>query len=134
MKQLKTNLAILGLVMVFGGIPLLWNIGFSLITFSPQIFFNSVLIGTITATIGFVIIVLFHSLTLGAGALFLAFGINRIVAGALCPPSPLHFDPYLSHYASHYIAVGYIFIIIGIPLILIAFSNSGKDKSKNGVS
>ena len=122
MKGLKTNLAILGLIMVFGGIPLLWNIGFSLITFSSQIFLNSVLIGTIMATIGFVIIVLFHSLTLGAGALFLAFGINRVVAGALCPPSLLHFDPYLSHYASHYISVGYIFIIIGISLILIAFS------------
>ena len=78
MKEPKTNLAILGLVMVFGGIPVLWNIGFSLITLSPQIFFNSVLIGTIIASVGFVIIVLFHSLTLGAGALFLAFGINRI--------------------------------------------------------
>ncbi len=101
MKGPKTNLAILGLIMVFAGIPLLWNIG---VTLSPQIFFNSVLIGTIIASVGFVIIVLFHSLTLGAGALFLAFGINRIVAGALCPPSPLHFDPYLSHYASdHYI-------------------------------
>jgi hypothetical protein len=115
MKQPKTNLAILGLIMVFGGIPLLWNIGFSLITLSPQIFFNSVLIGMIMASVGFVIIVLFHSLTLGAGALFLAFGINRIVAGALCPQSPLHFDPYLSHYASHYIAVGYIFSICLAP-------------------
>jgi len=109
--------------MVFGGIPLLWNIG---LTLSPQIYFNSVLIGVIVASVGFIIIVLFHSLTLGAGALFLAFGINRVVAGAFYHPSPLHFDPYLSHYASHYIAVGYIFIIIGIPLILIALSNSGK--------
>ncbi len=112
--------------MVFGGIPLLWNIDFSLITLSPQIFFNSVLIGTIMASIGFVIIVLFHSLTLGAGTLFLAFGINRVVAGAFCLPSPLHFDPYLSHYASHYVGVGYIFIIIGIPLILAALFNSSK--------
>ena len=119
MKGPKTNLAILGLIMVFGGIPLLWNIG-SLITLSPQIFFNSILIGTIMATIGFIIIVLFHSLTLGAGSLFLAFGINRVVAGAFYHPSPLH--PYLSHYAYHYMAVGYIFIIIGISLILIAFS------------
>jgi hypothetical protein len=101
MKQTKTNLAILGLIMVFGGIPLLWNIG---LTLSPQIYFNSVLIGVIVASVGFIIIVLFHSLTLGAGALFLAFGINRVVSGAFYHPSPLHFDPYLSHYASHYIA------------------------------
>jgi len=125
MKQPKTNLAILGLLMVFGGIPLLWNIG-SLITLSPQIFFNSVLIGTIMATIGFILIVLFHSLTLGAGILFLAFGINRVVAGAFYHPSPLHFAPYLSHYASHYMAVGYIFIIIGIVLILISLFNSSE--------
>jgi uncharacterized membrane protein YiaA len=126
MKQHKTNLAILGLIMVFGGIPLLWNIGLSLITLSPQIYFNSVLIGVIVASVGFIIIVLFHSLTLGAGALFLAFGINRVVAGAFYHPSPLHFNPYLSHYASHYMAVGYIFIIIGIVLILISLFNSGE--------
>lgn len=123
MKQHKTNLAILGLIMVFGGIPLLWNIG---LTLSPQIYFNSVLIGVIVASVGFIIIVLFHSLTLGAGALFLAFGINRVVAGAFYHPSPLHFNPYLSHYASHYMAVGYIFIIIGIVLILISLFNSGE--------
>ena len=121
MKQPKTNLAILGLIMVFGGIPLLWNIG---LTLSPQIYFNSVLIGGIVASVGFIIIVLFHSLTLGAGALFLAFGINRVVAGAFYHPSPLH--PYLSHYASHYMAVGYIFIIIGIVLILISLFSSGE--------
>ena len=123
MKQPKTNLAILGLIMVFGGIPLLWNIG---LTLSPQSYFNSVLIGVIVASVGFIIIVLFHSLTLGAGALFLAFGINRVVAGAFYHPSPLHFNPYLSHYASHYMAVGYIFIIIGIVLILISLFNSGE--------
>ena len=126
MKQPKTNLAILGLIMVFGSIPLLWNIGLSLITLSPQIYFNSVLIGVIVASVGFIIIVLFHSLTLGAGALFLAFGINRVVAGAFYYPSPLHFNPYLSHYASHYMAVGYIFIIIGIVLILISLFSSGE--------
>ena len=123
MKQPKTNLAILGLIMVFGGIPLLWNIG---LTLSPQSYFNSVLIGVIVASVGFIIIVLFHSLTLGAGALFLAFGINRVVAGAFYHPSPLHFNPYLSHYASHYMAVGYIFIIIGIVLILISLFSSGE--------
>lgn len=123
MKQPKTNLAILGLIMVFGGIPLLWNIG---LTLSPQIYFNSILIGGIVASVGFIIIVLFHSLTLGAGALFLAFGINRVVAGAFYHPSPLHFNPYLSHYASHYMAVGYIFIIIGIVLILISLFSSGE--------
>jgi len=123
MKRPKTNFAILGLIMVFGGIPLLWNIG---LTLSPQIYFNSVLIGGIVASVGFIIIVLFHSLTLAAGAAFLAFGINRIMAGAYYSSFSFN-DPISSHYISHYVSAGYVFICIGTIILASLFFIGDKE-------
>ncbi len=124
MKPLKTNFTILGLILVFSNL-ILWNFALSLITLSPQFYFYFVFAGMILVFAGFIIISLSHSLTLAAGAVFLAFGIGRIMAGAYYPPYSFE-DPFLSHYVSHFMKVGYLFICIGIPLILASLFNRGK--------
>lgn len=116
MKRPKTNFAILGLIMVFSA-PVLWNIGLRLITPSSQLCFYSSFAGLILVLIGIIIISLSHSWILAAGAAFLAFGINRIMAGAYYSSFSFN-DPISSHYISHYVSAGYVFICIGILIIL----------------
>ncbi len=126
MKRPKTNFAILGLIMVFS-VPIVWNIALiSLINnFNLRFCVYSIYVGMILAVAGFFIISLSHSLILAVGALFLAFGISRIKAGAYYPPYSFD-DPFLSHYTSHFRMVGYLFICIGILLILASLFNRGK--------
>ncbi|MCK4734166.1 MAG: hypothetical protein KAT65_17060 [Methanophagales archaeon] len=124
MKQLKTKLAILGLIMVFS-VPVLWNIGLRLITLSSQFYFYSFFAGMILGLVGIILISLSYSWILAAGAAFLAFGINRIMAGVHY--SSFYFnDPISSYYISHYISVGYVFICIGILLIILTLFIRGK--------
>lgn len=125
MKRPKTNFAILGLIMVFS-VPIVWNFALiRLINFNLQFYFYSIIAIMILAFVGFIIISLSHSWTLAAGAVLLAFGISRIMAGAYYPPYSFD-DPFLSHYISHFRMVGYLFICIGIPLILASLFNRGK--------
>ncbi len=134
MKRSKTNFAILGLIMVFS-IPVLWNIGLRLITSSSQLYFYPCLglifylCGLILGWIGIIIIIfLSHSLILAAGAASLAFGINRIMAGAYYYSSFSFNDPISSHYISHYVSAGYVFICIGGILIILALLFFIRDK------
>ena len=126
MKQPKTNFAILGLIMVFSDI-ILWNIALGLNILSSQYYFYFYLVsaGMILIFAGFIIIGISHSWTLAAGAVFLVFGINRIMAGAYYPPFSFD-DPSLSQYVSHFMVVGCIFICVGVPLILASLFNRGK--------
>jgi len=116
MKRYKTNFAILGLIMVFS-VPVLWHIDLRLITPSSQLYFYSFFAGWILGSIGIIIISLSHSWILAAGAASLAFGINRIMAGAYYSSFSFN-DPISSHYISHYVSAGYVFICIGIPIII----------------
>lgn len=125
MKRHKTNFAILGLIMVFS-VPIVWNIALiSLINFNLQIYFYSIIAILILSFVGFIIISLSHSWTLAVGTVLLAFGISRIVAGVYYPPYSFN-DPFISHYISHFRMVGYLFICIGIPLILASLFNRDK--------
>jgi hypothetical protein len=117
MKRPKTNFAILGLIMVFS-VPVLWNL--RLITPSSQLYFYSIFAGWILGSIGIIIISLSHSWILAAGAAFLAFGINRIMTGAYYSSFSFN-DPISSHYISHYVSAGYVFICIGTIILASLF-------------
>ena len=62
----------------------------------------------IFAFVGFSLISLSYNWTLGAGAVLLAFGIDSIIASSLNDPS-----------ISYFTSIGYLFIVIGIVLILL---------------
>ena len=125
MKRPKTNFAILGLIMVFS-VPVLWNVGLRLITPSSQLSFYSSFAGLILGLIGIIIISLSHSWILAAGAAFLAFGINRIMAGAYYSSFSFN-DPISSHYISHYVSAGYVFICIGTIILASLFFIGDKE-------
>jgi len=119
MKRPKTKFAILGLIMLFS-FPVSSNISPRLITLTPQVDFYLSLSGLILGLIGIIIISLSHSWILAAGAAFLAFGINRIMAGAYYSSFSFN-DPISSHYISHYVSAGYVFICIGTIILASLF-------------
>lgn len=111
----RPKLAILGLILVFSDL-IIWNIGLiSMTKHQIDFYFYSVIAGMILLLAGYVLIWRFYSGTLAIGAVLLTFGINRVMAEVYYPPSSFD-DLYLSHFVN----VGYLFIIIGIPLIIVS--------------
>jgi multisubunit Na+/H+ antiporter MnhB subunit len=73
----------------------------------------------ILAGVGFILISLSYNLTLGAGAVLLAFGIDSIMASSFNDPS-----------ISQFTSVGYLFVGIGILLISVNIYSFLKRKSE----
>ena len=108
LSKTKKELTAIGIIIIF------LNIG--AIILAPDKSITETLIGTVSVIIGFIIVTLCHSFSLAAGTTLLAFGTNRIILGIIYPPHSFS-DPFLSSYASHYVGVGYMFIVIGILLV-----------------
>ena len=122
-KELKHNLAILGVILIFAGIMCMdltvARIGIAPMgrLFSPTITFILVFI---LVGIGYFLVLFFHSFTLAVGSALLAFGIGRIILGEVSTE-----DPLLGYYYSHFKKVGYLYLYIGTSLIL--YSLFGRD-------
>ena len=106
-SKTKKELTVIGIIMIFGA-PILWTTAVTMYNY------NLILIGCVSAFIGFIIVLLCHSFSLAAGTTLLAFGMRRIVLGIIYPLHPS--SPFYSYYASHY-GLGYMFVALGILLI-----------------
>ena len=109
LSKTKKELTAIGIIIIF------LNIGATILA-PDNLSITETLIGAVSVIIGFIIVTLCHSFSLAAGTTLLAFGTNRIILGIIYPPHSFS-DPFLSSYASHYVGVGYMFIVIGILLV-----------------
>lgn len=108
MRQHKIKLAIIGFIMVLSTPIIMYSAYIRLFNNDSSFYLYSVVAVMVLAFVGFILISLSHNLTLGAGAVLLAFGIDSIMASSFNDPSILHFT-----------RVGYLFVGIGILLILV---------------
>ena len=89
--------------------PLTMYFAYTRLFYNDSSFYlHSVVAVMVLAFIGFILISLSYNLTLGAGEVLLAFGIDSIMASSFNDPAILHFT-----------RVGYLFVGIGVLLILV---------------
>lgn len=116
MRPHKTKLAIIGLIMVLS-IPIIMLFAYiRLFNFDSSLYLHVAIM--ILAGVGYILISLSYNWTLGAGAVLLAFGIDIIMAGSIADAYSANSsfnDPFISHFTK----VGYLFIGIGMLLILL---------------
>jgi hypothetical protein len=107
-RQHKTKLTIIGFIMVLS-IPIIMHFAYiRLFNNDSSFYLQSVIAIIILAFVGFILISLSYNWTLGAGAVLLAFGIDSIMASSFNDTS-----------ISQFTKVGYLFVGIGILLILV---------------
>jgi len=118
----KEGLTCVGIiVMVFG----VFLIALTTSSFYP-VDFNAIILGVILCIAGFIIVAVYHSLSLSVGLAFLFFGLVRVTKTYFALPHIS--DPFLRIQASHFGEIGCLYIIFGSLLII--YSVAGKRKAK----
>ena len=107
-RRHKTELMIMGFILVLS-IPIIMHFAYSRLFYNDSSFYlHAVVASIILAFVGFILISLSYNWTLGAGAVLLAFGIDSVMASSFNDPS-----------ISQFTIIGYLFVSIGILLILL---------------
>ena len=101
-------------------IPIIMHFAYSRLIYNDSSFYlHSVVASIILAFVGVILLSLSYNWTLGAGAVLLAFGIDSIMASSFNDPS-----------ISQLTKIGYLFLGIGVLLILVNIYSFLRQKSE----